>query len=321
MLHRLKLKVIYGDPLSADKPAIKRKLRVILIAGFAVFIPFLAVTYLLWSENRVMRLLFIGFLSALSCVPVVLYAYSKGFGKPLKELWQERPEELKWLAWKIGFLYGFALYWMILGIVEFLFGYQSFRAALISFVASAAARDGFEIGYLRALKTAKQAKISVFPDNRCFSEMFPFTIKKSILVFVAALSGGGLIGYFLGPLLPNPQHQALAVGFIIGAMATLSYAWTTENTLPRRALIKYFIWPGFTMSITYFLILAYLLRIIFQIELSPEIDFALLMSASAAWLALESVFMAYLKSDKKTLSAAITANETLKPAVSYGSAD
>ena len=295
MLHRLKLKVVYGDPLQNDKSAKRLILRVILIAGFAVFVPFLAITYLLWAENRVMKLLFIGFLAALACIPVVLYAYSKGFGKPLKDLWKERPEELKWLSLKIGFLYGFALYWMILGIVEFLFGYQSFRAALISFVASAAARDGFEIGYLRGLKDTKCLKINIFPDNRRLSEMFPVAGQKIVLFVATAIIGGGLIGFFLGPLLPKPQHQVLAAGLMIGALTTLSYAWTMETLPSARSLIKYFIWPGFTMSVTYFLILAYLIRIIFQVELTPAVDLAILISASGAWLTLESVFMAYLQ--------------------------
>jgi len=314
MLHRLKLKVVYGDPLSKDKAAKKLKLKVILIAGFAVFVPFLAVTYLLWAENRVMKLLFIGFLSALACIPVVLYAYSKGFGKPIKTLWKERPEELTWLSLKIGFLYGFALYWMILGIVEFLFGYQSFRAALISFVASAAARDGFEIGYLRGLKDAKSSLIKFFPDNRRLSEMFPVSGQKLMLLLSSALIGGALIGSFLGPLLPKPQHQVLVAGLIIGGLTTFSYAWTMETASTARSLIKYFIWPGFTMSVTYFLILAYLLRIIFQVELTPAVDFALLMSASAVWLTLESVFMAYLQREQSPLIAPLGSNKELNAA-------
>ncbi len=53
MLHRLKLKVVYGDVLSKDKTAKRLKMRVILIAGFAVFVPFLAITYMLWTETRV----------------------------------------------------------------------------------------------------------------------------------------------------------------------------------------------------------------------------------------------------------------------------
>lgn len=300
MLHRLKLKVVYGDALSKDKKAKRLKMRVILIAGFAVFIPFLAITYMLWTETRVMKLLIIGLLSALSCVPVVLYAYAKGYGKPLKTLWKERPEEIKWLGIKIGFFYGFALYWMILGIVEFLFGYQSFRAALISFVASAAARDGFEIGYLRARDASKNIKMTVFPDDRSLSEMFPVAPQKILSLLITAILGGAITGSMLGPLLPNPVHQALAIGLIVGGVATLSYAWAMETPPSPLALLRYFIWPGFTMGITYFLILAYLLRIIFDINLPPASDLGLLMAASAGWLTLESLFVAYLQWEKPT---------------------
>lgn len=295
MLHRLKLKVVYGDELNKDKKAKRLKMRVILIAGFAVFIPFLAITYMLWTETRVGKLLIIGLLSALSCVPVVLYAYAKGFGKPLKTLWKERPEELKWLGIKIGFFYGFVLYWMILGIVEFLFGYQSFRAALISFVASAAARDGFEIGYLRARDTGKNIKMAIFPDHRPLSEMFPVAPQKILLLVSTALLGGAVTGSVLGPMLPNPMHQALAIGLIVGGVSTLSYAWALDVPPSKKTLIRYFIWPGFTMGITYFLILAYLLRIVFEIKLPPASDFGLLMAISAGWLTLESLFIAYLQ--------------------------
>ncbi len=314
MLHRLKLKVVYGDALNKDKQAKRLKMRVILIAGFAVFVPFAVITYfLIFGEDRIMKLLIIGLLSAFSCVPVVLYAYAKGHGKALKILWQERPKELKWLGIKIGFFYGFALYWMILGIVEFLFGYQAFRAALISFVASAAARDGFEIGYLRARDTGKNIKMAIFPDNRALSEMFPVAPLKILLLVGTALLGGAITGTVLGPLLSNHIHQAVAIGLVVGGVATLSYAWAMEEPLSRKALIRYFIWPGFTMGITYFLILAYLLRIVFDIRLPPATDFGLLMAASAAWLTLESLFVAYLQW-KKTAPAASVSKKGIRQA-------
>jgi len=305
MLHRLKLKVVYGDALSKDKQAKRLKMHVILIAGFAVFVPFAVITYfLIVGEDRILKLLIIGLLSALSCVPVVLYAYAKGFGKPLKTLWKERPEELKWLGIKIGFFYGFALYWMILGIVEFLFGYQTFRAALISFVASAAARDGFEIGYLRARDAGGNIKMAIFPDNRPLSEMFPVAPQKILFLTITAILGGAITGSVLGPLIENPLHQAVAIGLVVGGVSTLSYAWALDEPPSSLALLRYFIWPGFTMGITYFLILAYLLRIIFDISLPPASDFGLLMAATSGWLTLESLFVAYLRWKKPSTQTA-----------------
>lgn len=49
------------------------------------------------------------------------------------------------------------------------------------------------------------------------------------------------------------------------------------------------------MAVTYFLIFAYLLRIIFAISLPPAIDFALVMAACSGWLTLESLFLGYLQ--------------------------
>ena len=244
-------------------------------------------------------MIIIGFLAALSCVPVVLYAYSKGFGRPLHEIWKERPEELKSLSLKIGFFYGFALYWMILGIVEFLFGYHSFRAALISFVASAAARDGFEIGYFRAREESlgNENERTIFPDGRPIGELFQTApVMKVVLILIAAAAAGA-IGIFLGPLLPNARHQTLAAGALVGLIATWAYVWHLPSLPGFISLLRFFIWPGLTMAITYFLILAYLLRIILQAQLPLSVDFGLLMAASAGWMTLESLFLGYLKKE------------------------
>lgn len=294
----MKLRVVYGETLSKDKSAKKMKLRVIMIAGFAVFLPFAVITYYLFSETNPVMLMSIGIMSALSCVPVVLFAYAKGYGLPLRDLWRDRPEELKALSLKIGFLYGFALYWMILGIVEFLFGYQSFRAALISFVASAAARDGFEIGYLRG-REQNPDPMTIFPDDRPLTEIFTSSGSKVFLAMTFAILGSGITGFLLGPQLPNPLHQALAVGIVAGLTATLAYGRTLDIPATSRALFRYFLWPGFTMAITYFLILGYLLRIIFQIHLTPEIDFALLVAACTGWITLDSLFLSHLQTNKK----------------------
>lgn len=291
----MKLRVVYGAELAKDKAARRREMRVILLAGFAVFFPFLLITYFLFSETRAIKLLLIGILAALSCVPVVLYAYAKGFGKPLRDIWRERTEELRWLALKIGFLYGFALYWMILGIVEFLFGYQSFRAALISFVASAAARDGFEIGYFRGLKKTLETNIRVFPDDRPIWEMLREAPLRIGLLVLSATIGAGLSGLILSLFDPNPRLQALAAGLVVGALATMSYVWMLQKPPKTRSVIRFFIWPAFTMAVTYFLIFAYLLRIIFQISLPLSTDFGVLMGLCAALLTFETLFIAYIQ--------------------------
>ncbi|MFY9269768.1 MAG: hypothetical protein WAO55_08500, partial [Candidatus Manganitrophaceae bacterium] len=221
MLHRTKLRVIYGHQLDGDRDARRRKMRVILLSGFAVYFPFLLITYLIFLETRTLFLTLIGLLASAVSVPVALYAYAKGFGRPFLHIWRERPEEMKWFSLKIGFLYAFALYWMILGIVEFLFGYHAFRAALISFVAAAVARDGFEIGYLRARE--EKNRRTIFPDGRSIGELFRFTPGWNLSLIPAATAIGGMIGAFLGPLLPNSLHQTVAVGAVAGGMATVGY--------------------------------------------------------------------------------------------------
>ncbi|MBI3803815.1 MAG: hypothetical protein HY282_08650 [Nitrospirae bacterium] len=295
MLHRMKLRVLYGEALAADRPARRRKIRVILLSGLAVYFPFLMITYLIFFETRVFFLMLIGLLASLVSIPVALYAYSEGFGRPLRQLWRERPEEMKWFSLKIGFLYAFALYWMILGIVEFLFGYHAFRAALISFVAAAVARDGFEIGYLRARQA--RGPRTIFPDGRPIGEFFRTAPGRNLAWIVGATLIGGTAGALLGSLLLNSVHQTLAVGAVVGVMATAAYVWFLP-ALPRIVpLLRFFIWPGFTMAATYFLILAYLLRIILRLPLSPAVDLAILTAACAGWMTLESLFLGFIKKE------------------------
>lgn len=289
----MKLRILYGNYLNGDRAARRLKMRIILLSGFAVYPPFLLITYLIFFETRVLFLTLIGLLSALVCIPVGLYAYAKGFGRPLREIWRERPEEIKWFSFKIGFLYAFALYWMILGIVEFLFGYHAFRAALISFVASAVARDGFEIGYLRARE--EKNRRTIFPDGRPIGELFRTSPGWNLFLTLLAVLIGGSAGALLGPVLENSLHQTLAVGAVVGLMATLAYTWFLPSLPQIVPLVRFFIWPGLTMACTYFLILAYLLRIIFQVPLSPAADLALLTAACAGWMTLESLFLGFLK--------------------------
>lgn len=289
----MKLRVLYGQTLNGDRAARRLKMRIILLSGFAVYPPFLLITYLIFFETRVLFLTLIGLLSALVCIPVGLYAYAKGFGRPLREIWRERPEEMKWFSFKIGFLYAFALYWMILGIVEFLFGYHAFRAALISFVASAVARDGFEIGYLRARE--EKNRRTIFPDGRPIGELFQSAPGWNLSVTLLAVTIGGAAGALLGPVLENSLHQTLAVGVVVGLIATLAYSLFLPSLPQIVQLIRFFIWPGLTMAATYFLILAYLLRIIFQVPLSPAADLAVLTAACSGWMTLESLFLGFLK--------------------------
>ncbi len=293
MVHRLILRLLYGEQLDADKAARKKKLRVILISGFGVFLPFIGIAYFIAFESRVHFLLLIGFLSAITCIPVALYAYTKGFDLPFSRLWQERRTELLWLAVKIGFLYAIPLYFMILGIVEFLFGYKMMRAAMISFIASAVARDGFEIGYLRA--RCENQLISTFPDGR---PMLPFLKADPIgyaQVMIASLLISGGIGFLLGPILVQPITQAIAVGLIGGVISTAVYLQAISDRLSFRLVFRFFLWPGFTMAVTYFLILAYLLRKIFEVQLDPAYDLALLMAVSSAWLTIQVRFLRYLR--------------------------
>jgi hypothetical protein len=289
MLHRLKLRILYGSQFDSDPVARRKKLRVILISGFLVYPPFLLIAYLISFEARAAYLVMIGLFSAITCIPVVFYAYAKGFNEPFLLLWKERRMELVWLAIKIGFIYAFVLYWMILGIVEFLFGYSVVRAAMISFVAAAVARDGFEIGFLRS--GCENRTISVFPDGQPFGTFFIAAFFKNLLVTLLSFSIAGGIGFLLGSTLENTIYQTVASGLVGGGVATLVGVSLTSGTLSR---LRFFIWPGFIMAATYFLILAYLLRILFQIRLSLPVDLAILMALSTAWLSLEIRFLGYL---------------------------
>ncbi len=293
MLHRLKLRLIYGETLDADRASRRVKLRVIVVSGLAVYFPFLVIGYFLYSQSHVGYLVTVAIFSSLTCIPVALYAYAKGFGQPVYTLFRERPEELKWFSIKIGLIYAFFLYWMILGIVEFLFGYKIVRAAMISFVASAVARDGFEIGYLRVREGAGVR--TIFPDGRSLFELFTKAALLKLLWVPLSIVVGGVAGGLIGHLLHHPVYQTLSVGLVGGLLSTVSFAASRTIPLDRAARVRFFLWPGFTMACTYFFILGYLLRFVFQVELSSEVDLALLMAACSGWGSLDAVFLAHLK--------------------------
>ncbi len=299
MLHRLKLRLLYGELLDRDKEARRKKIRVILLSGFGVYLPFLFIAYFISFETRALYLVLIGFLSAITCIPVVWYAYARGFNVPFFILWKERQAELVWLAIKIGFLYAFVLYWMILGIVEFLFGYSVVRAAMISFVAAAVARDGFEIGTLRARRNdacgCKNQTVSIFPDGHPITPFLKSTPTRPIFIIAVSFFISGGIGFILGPYLIRPIDQVLMTGLVGGGLSTLSYVQAVSDRFSFRSVTRFFLWPGFTMAVTYFLILAYLLRMVFEIRLLPSYDLAALMAVSAAWLTLQIRFVAHLK--------------------------
>ncbi|MBI3598674.1 MAG: hypothetical protein HY201_04420 [Nitrospirae bacterium] len=288
MLHRLKLRLLYAAAFNRDKEARKRKMRVILLSGFYTYPPFLAIAYFIAFETRAIALLIIGLLSALTCIPVVFYAYAKGFGSPFLTLFRERRVELLWLAIKIGFIYPFFLYFMMLGLVEFVFGYATVRAAMISFVAAAVARDGFEIGYYRA--RSPDQRIHIFPDGASILPYLKSAPLACILLFISVSCG---VGFFLGPTLENPIHQILLAGIVVGVMTTIAYARATCASSPK-LLARFFIWPGFTMAVTYFLGLLYIFRMMLETTLPPSVELALLMVISSAWLILEVQFVGYL---------------------------
>jgi len=293
MLHRLKLRLLYGEALKQDKTARKRKMRTILLAGVYTYPPFLAIAYFIASETRVVAIFLIGLFSAITCIPVVFYAYAKGFGAPFFTLFRERREEFFWLAVKVGFIYPFFLYFMILGFVEFFMGYGAVRAAMVSFVAVAVARDGFEIGFFRA--RFQNQTIHAFPDGKPirFYLSSSFSCSPACLVIVLICLSVGA-GFFLGQYLTAPNHQTLIVGVVTGIMATMIYAQTVHSP-SFRMLAQFLIWPGFTMAVTYFLGLAYLSKMMLKLPLSPPVELAILMGLSSAWLILETQFIGYLK--------------------------
>ncbi|MEK7748189.1 MAG: hypothetical protein AAB300_03855 [Nitrospirota bacterium] len=300
MLHRLKLRLLYGAFLNQDKAAKKRQWRYILLSGFAVYPPFFAIAYLIYSETRTIAILIIGLLSALTCIPVAFYGYAQGFGAPFLTLFRERREEFLWLGIKIGFFYPLFLYFMILGLVEYLFGYGVVRAAMISFVATAVARDGFEIGYYRA--RFPDHKIDIFPDGKSICVFLKSDLLSHMMVIASCVCLIWPIGFIGGIYIEKMIGQIIFMGIIVGALVTFCYARLIAKTAAEtaaetasRSLIRFFLWPGVTMAITYFIGLLYIYREMLKIQISPAADLAILMAICVAWLILETQFIGQLK--------------------------
>ena len=291
MLHRLRLRLLFGPLLDADLSARKRKMRLILLSGVAVYPPFFAVAYALYRDTQPLTTIGIGLLSALTCLPVALHAYAVGFGAPLRDLWQTDRETLCWFALKIGFLYPFLLYWMILGLVEFVFGYHTVRAAMVSFVASAVARDGFEIGYLAArpvlTNVATGRARRFFPDGPRLSDIFRNNARPVAQMLVVATLIGAVAGGLLFMAEPHPAVQTIVIGFISAAIATPIY----RRLAATPSALRYFLWPAMTMGCSYFFILAYLLRIVAGQR--GGWDLPLLAAACCAWSTFDALAIGY----------------------------
>ncbi len=291
MLHRMKLRVLYGEGLASDREARKKKGRVLLLSGLGVYLPFLVITYLIFFETRAHYLLLMGVLTGLVCIPVVLYAYAQGFGRPLLQLKRERPRELNWLAAKIGFFYALELFLMVLGVVEFLLGYHAFRAALIGFVAVAVARDGFEIGYYRA--RSPLPRLTIFPDGRSLAQF----IRKGEACLAGGFSGviGALLGWSWGPFVQSSRLQTALIGVTAGLLGTLAYVRSLKEIPPPLSLLRFFLWPAFTMACTYFLIFAFLLRVMMNLKPPPALDQAFFAGVVSLWMAVHCAFLGHLK--------------------------
>jgi hypothetical protein len=289
MFHRIALRLRYGHILDADRLARRRKMRIILLSGVAVYPPFLFIAYRLYTELNPQILVLIGLLSSLTCIPVGLYAYAAGFGQTIGVLWRSRREEMVWFSLKIGFLYPFLLYWMILGMVEFFFGYHAFRAALISFVASAIARDGFEIGYLAARPSPHfpMEPVGTFPDGRSMRDTFRGRLVPTLAWIGVAIGIGVIGGIAVAQSITSPRYQALAIGLICAAVATPVYRRIGAQQTRSLSAFRYFLWPGLTMGCSYFFILAYLLRVVGQIT-GPS-DAILLTAACCTWSMIDAL--------------------------------
>ncbi len=293
MFHRIALRLLYGHILDADRPARRRKMRIILWSGVAVYPPFLLIAYWLYTEPNSQILILIGLLSSLTCIPVGLYAYAAGFGQTIGVLWTSRREEMIWFSLKIGFLYPFLLYWMILGMVELFFGYHAFRAALISFVASAVARDGFEIGYLAARPDVRMSSgFSVeprrtFPDGRRMGDTFRGRLVPTLASIGVAVGIGAIGGIAVAESIASPRYQTIAIGLICATVATPVYRRIGQQQTQSRSALRYFLWPGLTMGCSYFFILAYLIRMVVQI--TWRWDAILLTAVCCAWSMIDAL--------------------------------
>lgn len=316
MLHRLSLRVLPQlNALVTDAPVRKRKRLVMLVPGLVAFGIYRFLKQVLPLSEPLVLLGLSGGLSMLAAI----WAYRQGRGATFRESFrQDGIQRWAWVIGWIGFVYGIQLSLLVLAILQVFVGYDflfhpegpAMMALIIS--CTSVTRDAFEIGHVQRM-THQGVVVTTFPDGGVFRKWIPgevaVILKWGAVAAILGITSSWLL-YYLGPLEWQPMIQAILIPFIIACMGLGSYFSGEAAFDPNRKERKlrkwlpsfwFWVWPSFTFSATYFLVLMGLMAFVFRVEQVSRSGFVAMAACTATLITIYMFFLGWRKAYEERL--------------------
>ncbi len=319
MLHRLSLRVLPQlNALVTDTPVRKRKRWVMLVPGLVAFGIYRLLKMVLPLSDPFMLLGLSGSLSAMAAV----WSFQKGRGLPFFEsVRQDGVSCWGWLVGWIGIVYGMQLSLLVLSLLQIFVNYDfllhpegpAMMAIIIA--CTSVTRDAFEIGHVQR-KVREGVPVPTFPDGKSFREWVPRNLRTVAtwggLSLMAGLLGSWVI-YRLGPSEMQPIFQSIGVSLVLSTVTLLAF-WDGQGRFMSGekdsagqvrwlSALWFWIWPAFTFSATYFLVLWGISVFVFQATPVSQGEFQVLAGLTGLIMAAYMHFLGWRKSvEERTLA-------------------
>lgn len=272
MLHRLSLRILPQlNALVTDPPVRRRKRWVMLAPGLVAFVIYRLLKQVLPLGDPLVLLALSGILSAMTAV----WAFQQGRGISCFESFQQDGwRRWVWLIGWVGMAYGMQLSLLVLALLQIFVNYDflvhpegpAMMAIIIA--CTSVTRDAFEIGYVQRM-SREGVPVPTFPDGLTLREWIGKDMGRMATWGLAGLLSA-LVGSWMLLGLPSwhlqPLWQSIGVPSIVATLSFLAFLDGQGCLLKTRSEhlvrpvnwwsgLSFWVWPAFTFSATYFLVL------------------------------------------------------------------
>jgi len=269
MLHRLTLRVLPHLNSIVTEPTVRKRKRLVMLApGLIAFVLYQITKQVLPLSDPFVLLAFSGSLCSLTA----LWAYRMGRGVSLATSIHEDGKRLwVWLLGWVGFAYGVQLSLLVLALLKLFVAYDfllhpegpAMMAIIIS--CTSVTRDAFEIGVVRLMEQHGQPALT-FPDGRGFrrwARIEPTAIGRWAGLAALVAMGSSLAFTVSLQMGQSQLAQTLFMSVLIACFALVAFFSSESrsgNWLERAKqvgwfqTIRFWIWPCFTFTATYYLV-------------------------------------------------------------------
>ncbi|MEX0829203.1 MAG: hypothetical protein WD032_03090 [Nitrospirales bacterium] len=316
MLHRLSLRVLPQlNLLVTDLPVRKRKRWVMLAPGLVAFGIYRLLKDVLPLSEPLALLGLSGCVSALAAT----WAYRQGRGLSLQESFQQDGlRKWIWIVGWIGVVYGMQLSLLVLAILQVFVNYDFLLhpegPAMMAMIipCTSVTRDAFEIGLVQRL--AKEGiVVPTFPDGAALRKWIPnhwgMVMKWGSLVVLGSILSSWMV-YGLGLVSWQPILQAVLVPLVVASFSLLAFFAGEVSYEKGEGRLKshtwlsclwFWVWPSWTFTLTYFLVMIGLASYVFRIEQITQWGFAATAATTGVVMTLYSLFLGWRKSYEERL--------------------